>query len=297
VDVALLVNPTSGKGRGGALRASVEARLRGHGLHVRTVVGDDAVHARDLAAAAVTEGVDAVVALGGDGMVHLALQVVAGTEMPLGIVPAGTGNDLASSLGLPSDPLAAADVIGAGSLRRIDAVRVGERWFGCVLGAGFDSAVNERANRLRWPRGPARYNLAIALELPRFKPLPFVLTLDGEQWRTDAMLVAVGNAPSYGAGIRIVPDALLDDGLLDVCVLAPVSKPDLVRTLPKARKGRHVEHPAVTIRRARVVTIASPGVVAYADGERMGPLPLTCECVAGAVRVYAPDVVAYAANA
>jgi diacylglycerol kinase (ATP) len=287
IDVALLVNPTSGKGRGGALRAAVEERLRSHGMRVRTVVGDDAAHARDLAASAVTEGVDAVVALGGDGMVHLALQVVAGTETPLGIVPAGTGNDLASSLGLPADPLAAADVIGAGSLRRIDAVRVGERWFGCVLGAGFDSVVNERANTLRWPRGPARYNLAIALELPRFRPLPFVLTLDGDEWRTDAMLVAVGNASSYGAGLRITPDAKLDDGLLDVCVLAPVSKVDFVRTLPKARTGRHVEHPAVTIRRARVVTIASPGVVAYADGERMGPLPLTCECVAGAVRVFA----------
>lgn len=290
MDVALLVNPTSGKGRGGALRASVEARLRDHGMSVRTVVGDDATHARDLASRAVTEGVDAVVALGGDGMVHLALQVVAGTETPLGIVPAGTGNDLACCLGLPADPLAAVDVIGAGSLRRIDAVRVGERWFGCVLGAGFDSVVNERANTLRWPRGPARYNLAIAMELPRFRPLPFVLTLDGEEWRTDAMLVALGNAQSYGAGLRITPDARLDDGLIDVCVLAPVSKVDFIRTLPKARTGTHTGHPAVTIRRAKVVTVASPGVVAYADGERMGPLPLTCECVPGAVRVFAPGL-------
>ncbi len=288
MDVALLVNPTSGKGRGAAVRAAVEERLRGHGASVRTVVGEDAAHARDLAHAAVTAGVDAVVAVGGDGMVHLALQVVAGTGTPLGIIPAGTGNDLATCLGLSTDPLVAADTVNAGSLRRIDAVRVGERWFGCVLGAGFDSVVNERANRLTWPRGGARYNLAIALELPRFKPLPFVLTLDGEEWRTDAMLVALGNAQSYGAGIRITPDARLDDGLLDVCVLAPLSKLEFVRTLPKARTGRHVEHPAVTIRRARVVTLDSPGVVAYADGERMGPLPLTCETVPGAVQVFAP---------
>jgi diacylglycerol kinase (ATP) len=288
VDVALLVNPTSGKGRGAAVRAAVEERLRRHGIAVRTVVGNDAAHARDLAQAAVTEGVDAVVAVGGDGMVHLAVQVVAGTATPLGIVPAGTGNDLATCLGLPLDPAAAVDVVTAGSQRRIDAVRVGERWFGCVLGAGFDSVVNERANRLRWPRGAARYDLAIALELPRFKALPFTLTLDGEEWRTDAMLVALGNATSYGAGIRITPDARLDDGLLDVCVLAPVSKLDFIRTLPKARKGEHVHHPAVTIRRARVVTLDSPGVVAYADGERMGPLPLTCETVPGAVAVFAP---------
>ena len=290
MDIALVVNPTSGKGRGAAVRAAVEERLRQGGASVRTVVGVDGDHARDLTRAAVGEGVDAVVALGGDGMVHLALQAVAGTETPLGIVPAGTGNDLAASLGIPADPLAAADLVTAGSRRRIDAVRVGERWFGCVLGAGFDSVVNERANRLRWPKGGQRYNVAIALELPRFKPLPFTLTLDGEEWRTDAMLVAVGNAQSYGAGLRITPDAILDDGLLDVCVLAPVSKLDFVKTLPKARTGEHVRHPAVTVRRARVVALDSPGVVAYADGERMGPLPLTCECVPGAVQVFAPPV-------
>jgi diacylglycerol kinase (ATP) len=289
VDVALVVNPTSGKGRGARVRGAVEERLRAGGMHVRTIVGNDGDHARDLAHAAVTEGVGALVALGGDGMVHLALQAVAGTDTPLGIVPAGTGNDLASSLGLPlDDPVAAAALIAGGSQRKIDAVRTGDRWFGCVLGAGFDSVVNERANRLKRPRGPRRYDIAIALELPRFKALPFVLTLDGEEWRTDAMLVAVGNAKSYGAGIRITPDAVLDDGLLDVCVLAPVGKVEFVKTLPKARTGQHVHHPAVTIKRARTVTIDSPGVVAYADGERMGPLPLTCECVPGALRVFAP---------
>lgn len=285
-----MVNPTSGKGRGAAVRNAVEQRLRDGGAHVRTIVGRDGEHARDLSRDAVAEGVDALVALGGDGMVHLALQAVAGTTTPLGIVPAGTGNDLAASLNVPQrDPVAAADLVLAGSRRRIDAVRVGDdRWFGCVLGAGFDSVVNARANRMRWPRGPARYNLAIAAELPRFKALPFVITVDGEQWRTDAMLVAVGNAQSYGAGIRITPDAVLDDGLLDVLVLAPVSKLDFVRTLPTARKGEHVHHPAVTMRRARTVTLESPGVVAYADGERLGPLPLTCECVPGAVEVFAP---------
>lgn len=288
MDIALVVNPTSGKGRGAALRSAVEERLRSRGARVRTVIGVDGDHARDLTHNAVTEGVDAVVALGGDGMVHLALQAVAGTETPLGIVPAGTGNDLAAALHLPNDALAAADLVLAGSRRRIDAVRAGETWFGCVLGAGFDSIVNERANRLRWPKGNARYNVAIALELPSFKPLPFTLTLDGEEWRTDAMLVAIGNAQSYGGGYQITPDAILDDGLVDVCVLGPVSKLDFVRTLPQARTGAHVSHPAVTVRRARVVTIDSPGVVAYADGERIGPLPLTCECVAGAVEVFAP---------
>jgi len=231
--------------------------------------------------------VDALVALGGDGMVHLALQAVAGTSTALGIVAQGTGNDLANHLGLPvRSPVKAADVVADGVTRAIDAVRVRPLgvWFGGVLGAGFDSVVSERANAMRWPKGPQRYNLAVAAELPRFKPIPFRITFDGELVETDAMLVAVGNASSYGAGMKVTPDAVIDDGLLDVSVLGPVSKLEFLKTFPKVYKGTHVHHPAVTIRRARVVQLEAIAV-AYADGERVGPLPLTCECVPGAVRV------------
>jgi diacylglycerol kinase (ATP) len=226
-------------------------------------------------------------------MVHLALNAVAGTKTPLGIVPAGTGNDLASSLRLPThDPVAAAGVVAdrliTGTGWPMDAVRVGERWFGCVLGAGFDSRVNDRANRLRWPRGRMRYNLAILAELGVFSPLAFRLTLDdGEPWQTEAMLVAVGNAKSYGAGMKVCPDADLTDGLLDVTVLGPVGKAEFLRTFPKVFKGTHVSHPAVTVRRARVVSLEADGVTAYADGEFLANLPITCECVPGAVQVLA----------
>lgn len=288
-DVCLVVNPTAGKGNGARVRQAVVDRLQKGGVGVHEVIGRDADHALSLVREQVTRGIGALVALGGDGMVNLALQAVAGTDTPLGIIPAGTGNDLAHCLGLPiGDPLAAADVVIRGVSTPIDAVQVGERWFSCVLGAGFDSIVNERANRMSWPRGPQRYNVAILAELPFFTALPFVITLDGEEWQTEAMLVAVGNAKSYGAGILITPDAELDDGLLDVCVIGPVSKLDFIRTFPSARKGTHVTHPKVEIRRARTVTLAAPGVVAYADGERFGPLPLTCVCVPGAVGILTP---------
>src|SRR4051794_26453071 len=198
-NVALLVNPTAGKGRAAGVVAKVTERLREGGNNVAILVGRDAADAQKLARTAIDDGVDALVALGGDGMVHLALNVVAGTDTPLGIIPAGTGNDLANTLALPTkDPVAAAaliaDRLAGESIRRMDAVRVGEKWFGCVLGAGFDSRVNDRANRMSWPRGRMRYNLAILAELGVFKPVPFVLTLDGERWATEAMLVAVGNA-------------------------------------------------------------------------------------------------------
>src|SRR5581483_4722262 len=180
-----------------------------------------------------------------------------------------------------------ADGLRRNTARSMDAVRVGAKWFGCVLGAGFDSRVNDRANRMSWPRGRMRYNFAILAELRVFKPLPFVLELDGERWETDAMLVAVGNAKSYGAGMKVTPDAEVDDGLVDVQVLGPVSKPEFLRTFPKVFKGTHVSHPAVTIRRAKVVSLSSPGVTAYADGEYLADLPITCETVPGAVTVLA----------
>ena len=292
VNIALLVNPTAGKGRAAKVVADVTEALRLGGANVAILVGTDAANAQALARQAVADGVDAVVALGGDGMVHLALNVVAGSATPLAIIPAGTGNDLATTLRLPTkDPVAAAkliiDRLAGDGPRPMDAVRVGEKWFGCVLGAGFDSRVNDRANRLSWPRGRQRYNLAILAELRVFRPLPFVLDLDGQRWETEAMLVAVGNAKSYGAGMKVTPDAEVDDGVVDVMVLGPLSKPGFLKAFPQVFNGTHVTHPAVTIRRARVVSLSSPGVTAYADGEYFADLPVTCETVPGAVQVLA----------
>jgi diacylglycerol kinase (ATP) len=292
-DVALIVNPTAGKGRAAKVVANCAGRIREAGANVSILIGHDAEDALALARKAVADGVSAVVALGGDGMVHLALNAVAGTSTPLGIIPAGTGNDLANTLKLPTkDPMAAAGLIAdrlmSGGARPMDAIRVGEKWFGCVLGAGFDSRVNDRANRMSWPKGRMRYNLAILAELGVFSPLRFRITFDDEApWETEAMLVAVGNAKSYGAGMKVLPDAEVDDGLLDVQVLAAIGKVEFLKTFPKVFKGTHVAHPAVTIRRAKVVRVEAEGVTAYADGEYLADLPITCECVPGAVQILA----------
>ena len=225
---------------------------------------------------------------GGDGMVHLATQAVATTDTRLGIIPTGTGNDVARYFDLPrQDPLAAADRVIAGRTRTVDLARSGSRFFVTVLAAGFDAIVNERANRMTWPRGQMRYNLATLLELRTFEPLPYTLDLDGEVRRLDAMLVAVGNGPSFGGGLRITEGALLDDGLLDVVVIKPMSKPGLVRTYPKLFTGTHVTVPQYEHHRVSCVTVAAPGIVSYADGERFGPLPLTIECAPGALTVLA----------
>ena len=292
--IAVAVNPTSGSGRGRKLGSELGGLLRAGGHDVVDLSADSAAEALDRARSAVASGVDALVVVGGDGMVNLGVNAVAGTDVPLGVVAAGTGNDIAASLGLPvGDAAAAAAVVESGRVRRIDAVRGtadggASRWFVGVLCGGFDALVNERANGWSWPRGRMRYNLAIARELPLFRPLPYEIELDGEPWATDAVLVAIGNGTRYGGGMRITPDASYDDGLLDVLVAGPLSVPALVRVFPKVFDGSHTSHPAVTVRRARRVRLSTPDVVAYADGERFGAMPVDLEVVPGALGVLVP---------
>jgi diacylglycerol kinase (ATP) len=283
-EIALLTNPTAGRGRGARTRDAVLGRLRDAGLVVRNLQGRDADEALDLARQCVADGVESLVVSGGDGMVHLGAQAVATTATRLGIIPTGTGNDVARYFDLPrKDPVAAADRVIAGRTRTIDLARSGSRYFVTVLAAGFDAIVNERANRMTWPKGQMRYNLATVAELRTFEPLPYTLDLDGEVRRLDAMLVAVGNGPSFGGGLRITEGALLDDGLLDVVIIRPMTRPALIRTYPKLFKGTHVTVPEYEHHRVRCVTVAAPGIVAYADGERFAPLPLSIECAPGAL--------------
>jgi diacylglycerol kinase (ATP) len=286
-EIALLTNPTSGKGKGARVRQRAVSRLREAGLTVRDLQGRDADEALDLARQCVADGVDALVVCGGDGMVHVAIQAVATTGTPLGIIPAGTGNDVARYFDIPrKDPDAAIErVITGHEPRTVDLARSGTRYFVTVLAAGFDAVVNERANRMSWPKGQMRYNIATLAELRVFQPLPYTLRLDDRHLTVEAMLVAVGNGASYGGGLRITEGAVLDDGLLDVVIIKRISKPDLVRTYPKLFKGTHVHHPQYEHHLARSVTVAAPGIVSYADGERFGPLPLTVECVPGALTV------------
>ena len=287
--IALLTNPTSGKGRGRRTAAIALPRLTEAGFDVREMVGRDGDEALDLARKAVADEVESLVVVGGDGMVHLAAQALAGTATNLGIIPSGTGNDVARYVGIPrTDPQLAADVVVGSRVRTIDLARAAGTYFVTVLASGFDSKVNERANAMAWPRGQMRYNLATLSELRVFEPLPYVLELDGEVRTLEAMLVAVGNGESFGGGLRITHGASLDDGRLDVVIIKPMSKAKLVRTYPKLFSGRHVGIPEYEHHLVRSVTVAAPGISAYADGERIGALPLTVEAVPQALRVLVP---------
>ncbi|MEC3993105.1 diacylglycerol kinase [Actinacidiphila sp. DG2A-62] len=290
-EITLVVNPAAGRGRGARAAEPAAGALREAGHRVRVVAGADAAEALDLARAAVAGGTGALIAVGGDGMVSLALQAVAGTGTPLGVVAVGTGNDFARVSGLPvRDPAAAgaaiARALAEGRGRPVDLGRTGDRWFGTVLASGFDSRVNDRGNRMRWPVGRFRYDLAMLAELAALRPIPYTVAFDDAPEREiEATLIAVGNGSSYGGGMRICADAVMDDGLFDVCVVGPCSRSTLLRVFPRVYRGTHPSHPVVTVHRAARVRLAAADVTGYADGERIGPLPLEAETVPGALRL------------
>jgi len=294
-EIAVFVNPTAGRGRGLKAAAIASDVLRARGLTPHQVSAPGAAEGVERLRRKIRSGVAAVVAVGGDGTVAAALQALAGTRTPLGVVPVGSGNDFARELGLPlGDPAAAARVVAEGHTRDVDLGRVGERWFATILCSGFDSRVNERANRLRWARGRTRYNAAVLAELGGLRPVAYELELDGRRMHMEATLIAVGNGRSYGGGLRMCPGADLSDGVFDVTVVEGCSRAELLRVLPRVYGGGHLNHPKVTVHRAATVSLRAHRLSAWADGERVGALPVTADCVPGALRVTvpAPDSVA-----
>jgi diacylglycerol kinase (ATP) len=293
--VFVAINPTASFGKGKDVGPAVIAALENAG-HAVTALQEPSYAALILSVRkAVGTKPDALIVVGGDGMVNLAANILVGTTVPLGIVPSGTGNDMARTLGIPFDKPDAAIAMLLDALTRparvIDAGVIHgpghDRYFACSLSAGFDAIVNERANRMSWPKGPQRYNLAIALELLRLKPITYRLELDGETRTVQGMLVTVGNGISIGGGMNVTPNAQLDDGLFDVLVVGKLTRLQFLRIFPSVYKGTHLSDKRVSVVRAKRVTIDADAVVAYADGERVGPLPLDIEVVPGALRVLA----------
>lgn len=293
--VTVLTNPLSGHGNAPHAAERAVARFQRQGLDVCAIVGTDAEHARRLVRDALDTGTDALVVVGGDGVISLALQELAQGGVPLGIVPAGTGNDHAREFSLPTgDPEAAADVIVAGRTETIDLGRIVERsgvvkWFGTVMAAGFDSLVSDRTNRMSWPHGRMRYNVAMVAELSKLRLLPFRLAFDdGPELTTDLTLAAFGNTRSYGGGMLICPGADHSDGLLDITMAHSASRTKLIRLFPTVFKGTHVNLPEITTKRAATVHVDCPGINAYADGDFAAALPVTVSAVPQALQILVP---------
>jgi diacylglycerol kinase (ATP) len=246
---------------------------------------------------------DALVVVGGDGMVHLGLQVCAEKKLPLGIVAAGSGNDLAITLDLPIHHIReAVERIEAGLQGEVARIDLGKlsgsrvelpaapRYFAAVLSAGIDAAIASYARRLTRPRGPAKYKLATLRELPRYRPYGVTVTVDGITWTQSCTLVAVANSPVFGGGLKISPVSSVTDGMLEFVITEPLSRRDILRMFPKLYDGSHIHDPRVRIMQARKVTISqavdgAPMPPAFADGELVGGEPLTIEVVPKALHV------------
>lgn len=278
----ILSNPTSGGGKGRRYAKASEKYLTERGLSFLHISGANYQDAREKFHNTFMEQKErlaGVIVVGGDGMVHLAIQELGSTTIPMALIPAGTGNDFARALGLNlRNPLAILDRVFELQPRPVDLGNTDGEYFAAILSTGFDSAVNERANRLKYIKGRMKYNVAIILVLSTFRPKNYSFTVDSVNFSSSAMLIAVSNGLSYGGGMKVAPDARLDDGLLDIMILGPVSKFEFLKVFPKVFSGSHVTHPAVKIMRGRTVEIDAEAI-AYADGERVGPLPIRARVV------------------
>lgn len=279
----VVINPVAGAGKGAAVGTEVVGFFATRGLPYQIITAISAEKLRSNLTDFLDRNADeiqGVIAIGGDGLAHLVLQLVVPRKIAFSVIPAGTGNDFVRSVGWNLNEIGnQLDTVVSKPPSPIDLGLVDSEWFGAVLSTGFDSVVNEKANTMKWPKGAMKYNFAIAMELPKFKPLEYRIELDHQVIETEAMLIAVGNGKSYGGGMNICPDAVMSDGLFDVMVLRPVSKVEFVRVFPTVFSGRHIQHRQVEIYRTKRVSLHAEAI-AYADGERIGGLPVRAECIA-----------------
>lgn len=293
----MLVNPASGKGRGAKAAAAAIARLRELGAEVTELSGTTAHEGRILAQQALRSQPDALVIVGGDGTLSGVLDEIAHSGTPIALVPAGTGNDFARAIGLPlGGPDAAADAAALavhGEVRAVDVgcAESGERSvkFLTIAALGFDALVSERTNTLRWPKGALRYYLALVIELIRLRPLRFSVSIDDEPSKSlPGILAAVGNTSSYGGGMPICPNASPADGTLDLTHVAPLGRLRLLLLFPLLLRAKHLGRAEVLSRRCKSVRISAPGLVVYADGERVGIESVRVAVLPAALRVCVP---------
>lgn len=288
--VVVIANPSAGRGKAGRLIGKVDRALQSAGLVHRIRVSESAEDLERSARQEAEEGTPIVAVLGGDGSVGLAANGLLGTEATLAVLPSGTADDFARAIGVRSLAQGVRAIVD-GNVARIDVVRVTtgteRRCFVNVAGCGFDSEVNEAANAMTVRLGgTGTYIAALVQTLSRFSPADFRIELDEEVIEGPHMLVVVGNAISYGGGMKVTPHASLVDGLLDVCVLKAIGKGAFLRAFPKVFRGTHVRHPAVRMLRTRRIKVeADRRVMVYADGERVGPAPAVFEVVPEALPI------------
>ena len=287
----VVCNASAGKGKGSILAGDFIKLLSNSGLENKLIDCDTFAETKMLLEKEIqTNRYNYLIAVGGDGLVNLCLQLVAEKPICLGVIPAGTGNDFARATGFNGKSVDEIfSIFSRSKPVKIDlgkAVSADEsKWFVQVLSTGFDAIVNSLANKMTWPRGKSKYTIATILILSRFKSIPYMVEIDGRIFEQNAMLLAVANGESYGGGMRICPGASNSDGIFDVLIVRPVTKIVLLTIFPKVFKGNHIPHPKIDVYKGKYIKISSP-TVAYADGEFVSQLPLEVTNVPNALTTW-----------
>ena len=287
----VVCNASAGKGKGSILASDFIKLLSNSGLENKLIDCDTFAETKMLLEKEIqTNRYNYLIAVGGDGLVNLCLQLVAEKPICLGVIPAGTGNDFARATGFNGKSVDEIfSIVSRSKPVKIDlgkAVSADEsKWFVQVLSTGFDAIVNSLANKMTWPRGKSKYTIATILILSRFKSIPYMVEIDGRIFEQNAMLLAVANGESYGGGMRICPGASNSDGIFDVLIVRPVTKIVLLTIFPKVFKGNHIPHPKIDVYKGKYIKISSP-TVAYADGEFVSQLPLEVTNVPNALTTW-----------
>lgn len=263
----------------------VAAIMRARGVDATVLDSDDRDDCLQATRRLVADGAERLVAVGGDGVVNLGVNAVARSATVLGVVPHGTGNDFARAVGLLDGSVEDHVDRALADPTPVDAIRTDHGWAASVATLGFSGDVTARANALRWPRGQQRYTLATLMQLPRLRVLPVRCEVDGDEFVTDTTLLAIGNTAYFGGGMCICPDARAADGAAQVVNIGSVRRLRFLRVFPRVFSGRHVGRPEVDVASGSVVHVSGADVDLWADGELLGPLPVTLEVVNGAVRL------------
>jgi len=286
--VHLIVNPSAGGGRAARCLPAVEAELRSRGVPFATEPTDSLAHAVELARAAGADGAVAA-AFGGDGLLGAVAGALRGTDGVLGVLPGGRGNDFARKLGVGPEPRRAAAVLADGRVARIDVAEAGGRTYLGIASAGLDSDVQVIANGTPWKLGRLVYLYATLRALRGWRHADWEVTVDGTAHSFTGYAVAVANSGVFGGGMRLVPGAKLDDGLLDVVLTGACPKPRFLATLPRLFRGSHTDRPQLEfLRGAEVSFRCERPFDAFADGDRLAALPVTVRVVPGALQVLVP---------
>jgi diacylglycerol kinase (ATP) len=290
----LLYNPEAGKGRAHRHIAEAVARLQAHGAEVELEPSRSPEHLIELGARATSSGAERIVACGGDGTVNLVLRRLDLDRATLGILPLGSGDDFAKTVGIPADLEGACEVLLGGRVRPIDVAMANDVRYVCVAGFGFDSEVNRVANESRSRlRGTPLYLTSILKVLRKFEPHHVSVQNGASRWSQEMMFLVVANSPRYGAGIHIAPHAVPDDGLLDLCVVGKCGKMELVRTLPLAYSGGHLKRSFVHYQKGTEFSFQTGEPMdVYADGEPVTRTPVHFSINPQKLRLLVPAAVA-----